>query len=92
MGAPVLLFVAIYLIFVGARGNGEELYGKAKDDAQGFVPWIAAWLFLMLLQKTRAQPLVTPFITLAMVTAIVSNWSNVRDDVKSSYNILRGAK
>jgi hypothetical protein len=47
---------------------------------------------LMLLQKTRAQPLVTPFITLAMVTAIVTNWSNVRDDVKSSYDILRGAK
>ena len=63
-----LLFLAVYLVAVGWRENGDELVSDIGDDISGFAPDGRVGDALMFLRTTPAKPVVNPIITLAVLT------------------------
>lgn len=89
MGGAISL-ILIYIVAVGWNGNADKMLSQMGKDASGFAPFIASVIALMLLSNTKAKPLVSPFITLAVITTILRNWNNVQNEVKTTYNTLSG--
>lgn len=89
MGGAISL-ILIYLVAVGWNDNAEKMISQMGKDSAGFAPFIASVVALMLLSNTRAKPLVSPFITLAVLTTILNNWNTVQTEVKTTYNVLTG--
>ncbi|MGC8541035.1 MAG: hypothetical protein ACP5QA_10450 [Phycisphaerae bacterium] len=69
---------ALYFIFVGIKGNAEELAAFVEANGRNFLPWILAILVLRALYTVKTlQPMVKPFIALAVLVFVLRNWNNV---------------
>ncbi len=86
MGA--LFFVFAYLIGVGWQGNGTKLTSEFGADFKGFAPFLGSVIFLMFLSNTKAKPLVSPFITLAVITTVLRNFDTVKTEVATTYKTI----
>jgi hypothetical protein len=83
-----LLALATYLVAIGWNGNSSKAVDQFSSDFGDFVPVVASIIGLTLLSKTRLNPLVMPFITLAVITTVVRKFPVIEQDVKQSYEIL----
>ncbi len=80
---------AIYLMFVGVKGNASALFSDIGNDAKGFAPWLIAILVLRAAYNSDAlRPVVKPFITLAVLTFVLKNYGTV----VSQINQITGQK
>ena len=83
-----LFALAAYLVSVGWKGNSSKAVDQFSSDLTGFVPVAAAIVGLTLMSKTKLQPIVVPFISLAVLTTVVRKYPVIEADVKKSYDIL----
>lgn len=83
-----LLALASYMVAIGWHGNSSKAIDQFSEDFSGFVPVIASIVGLTLLSKTRFAPVVTPFLTLAVITTIVRKFPIIEQDAKMTYDIL----
>lgn len=83
-----LLAIAAYMVAIGWNGNGQRAVDRFSEDFSGFIPVVGAIIGLTLLSKTRLSPIVTPFLTLAIITTIVRNYNTIETDVKQTFNTL----
>jgi hypothetical protein len=83
-----LLAISAYLVAIGWNGNSSKAVEQFSDDLGDFMPFLASIVGLTLLSKTRLNPLVMPFITLAVITTVVRRFPVIEQDVKQSYQIL----
>ncbi len=80
---------AIFLMFVGVRGNAGALFTDISEDAQGFAPWLIAILVLRAMYNSDAlRPVVKPFIGLAILTFILKNYGTIIGQI----NTITGQK
>jgi asparagine N-glycosylation enzyme membrane subunit Stt3 len=69
---------AIYFIFVGVHKNSANLLSFVEDNGRNFLVWILAIVILRALYNVDAlRPVVKPFIGLAVLTFVLTNWNNV---------------
>lgn len=82
MNSGLIGLYALFLIFVGYRGNGQTLFQYVQTDAKGFSEWIVAILILRALYSVDTlQPFVKPFAGLAVLTFILKNYATVAAQV-----------
>jgi hypothetical protein len=73
---------ALFFIFVGINGNAAQLFQEISKDAKGFSAWVIAILILKALSESKAlNPMVKPFIALAILTFVVRNYSSITSQV-----------
>lgn len=91
MNNIIIPALAIYLLAIGYKGNGQIALDNLGSDFKGFVPWGASIIILMLLAKNDTiKPVVGPFIGLALLATVLKKWPVINQDLKSSYNLLQG--
>ena len=82
-----VLLIGLYLLFVGYRGNGQQLTGALGQDAKGFVPWVVA--VLVLAGVRRIPQLTKPvdaFLMLAVIAMVLKHEGNIATQLKSVYH------
>ncbi len=68
----------IYFILVGIHGNAGKLATVVEDNGREFLVWILAILVLRALYNVPVlRPAVKPFIALAALTFVLTNWNSV---------------
>lgn len=83
-----LFAFAAYLVAIGWQGNSSKAVDEFTSDFGGFVPVAGAIIGLTLLSKTKLQPIVMPFISLAVLTTVIQKFPVIKQDVQQSYDIL----
>lgn len=53
MNGAALIFISVYVLGVVYKGNTKDLFRELKTDA-AFIPWLASFLVLYWLSKTKA--------------------------------------
>jgi hypothetical protein len=87
MNTLTLMMYGAFLIVVVTKGNGNRLVSQLERDAPGFVPVLFALIVLAALQSSEnARPFVGPFITLALIAAILKKWPQISGQVSTAYN------
>jgi hypothetical protein len=89
---PLAGFLVLYVLIVGWKGNAGKAVDEVSADSVGFVPWAFAIATLVLIQQTKAKPLVAPFVTLAILSTLLKKFSVISTDVKNTYGVLKGTK
>lgn len=94
MNSGLVGIYAVFLIFVGYRGNAENLLNDVSGDVKGFAPWVLAIIILGALQNVAAlKPFVKPFIGLALLSFVLGNYEKVAQQVDQIAGTkLAGAK
>lgn len=78
MNSGLVGLYALYLIFVGYRGNSTALFTDVSEDAKGFAPFVIAIIILASLKNSDTlKPFITPFIGLALLTFVLKNYTKV---------------
>lgn len=82
MNAGMVGLYALFLVFVGYRGNASPLFQNISVDAKGFSEWVVAILILRALYSIDdLKPFIKPFAGLAVLTFILKNYSTVAQQV-----------
>lgn len=69
---------ALYFIFVGVNGNATPMATAMESDAKGFAPWLLAIIVLKALSTSDTlEPMIKPFIALALVTFTLKNYDQI---------------
>lgn len=73
---------AVYLIFVGIKGNSKPLLDNVGSDLKGFSAWVIAIVILKALSESDTlKPIVNPFIALAILTFTLKNYDTLIDQL-----------
>lgn len=83
-----ILTLAAFMTAVGWQGNASKAVDQLASDIPGFVPVVGAIIGLTLISRTRLQPIVVPFISLAVLTTVVRRFPIIEQDVKATYSTL----
>lgn len=79
MNLLVIMAYGIYALLVGMNGNGRQLLAEAEKDVGGFLPWVISIAVLAVIWEIPAtKKLAAPFLTLAVLTFILSNWDTLQ--------------
>lgn len=82
MNTGLIGLYALFLIFVGYRGNASQLFQYVSEDAKGFSEWVVAILILRALYSVDAlKPFVKPFAGLAVLAFVLKNYQVVASQV-----------
>lgn len=93
MSTGLVGLYALFLVFVGYRGNASQLFQYAGEDAKGFSEWVVAILILRALyQSDTLKPFVKPFAILAILTFVLKNYATVAQQVDEITGTHFGAK
>ena len=75
---------ALYLIFVGTKGNTIKLKDAVASDIKPFMPWVISIVILSWAYKSDTlQPIVKPFIFLAVLVFVLKNYSKLMSQLDS---------
>lgn len=79
MNLLAIMAYGIYALLVGMNGNGRQLLTEAEKDVGGFLPWVISIAVLAVIWEIPAtKKLAAPFLTLAVLTFILSNWDTLQ--------------
>ena len=79
MNLLAIMAYGIYALLVGMNGNGRQLLAEAEKDVGGFLPWVISIAVLAVIWEIPAtKKLAAPFLTLAVLTFILSNWDTLQ--------------
>jgi len=82
MNTGLIGLYALFLIFVGYRGNAATLFQYVGADPKGFSEWVVAILILRALDSVDSlKPFVKPFAALAVLTFVLENYTTVASQV-----------
>jgi hypothetical protein len=80
----------IYLIFVGYKGNQNELFQALSTDGPGFVPWLISVVVLGTMYRSDTlRPVVKPFIALAILAFVLRNWNTLKSQTQSVLGVIQ---
>ncbi len=82
------LLLCAYLIGVGINGNGLGFVEELKKDVPEVAPFVVAVIVLLMLSKSKAGPIVKPFIFLAVLTTVLTRFEATQREVQRSYNLI----
>jgi hypothetical protein len=82
------LLLCAYLVGVGINGNGLGFVDEIKKDVPDFAPFVVAVIVLLMLSKSKARPVVGPFIALAVLTTVLTKFAETQREVKRSYELV----
>jgi hypothetical protein len=87
MAQVILLFLSLYAIVVGYKGNGRAMLDMAGKDVKGFAPWAIAITMLGILSVNKyTEELGKPFAILFAISVILKNFGAIQSNSKQFYN------
>lgn len=91
MSSAILGLYGVFVVLVAYHGNSSALLASVSQE-KAFVPWVIVILVLASLEANSAtHKFVAPFAALAIITFLVTKFTTVQTDIKSTYSYLTGS-
>lgn len=73
---------------VGIRGNAGTLMSDLSQDSPNYLPWLVAIIVIALMSEFDAtKDIVKPFAALLLLNFLLKNFSTIKQEASTIYNL-----
>ncbi len=94
MSKIILIFIGIWMIVVGSKGNALKVLDVLETEIKPFAVWIVAILILSAAySQPRFRPIVGALVTLMIIAMVVRNkeaFNNIMGTFNDFYGLSQG--